>query len=184
MPFTKKYKRSFTGKLVAKKSKNITDSYKEFFDWKKSTGIKMITENTLLAYFTILSNKLEPNSLLKAYLTIKSMLWKKENINIRHYNELNLFLKKNYSKEQDTTKCGVQNFSDGTLDKNLATPNKAMNNFLTMNIDSDNEKFATENSVEITDPLHLPVVEDSVLDPELCAMKHQSNLLDNQCKGV
>lgn len=80
----------------AKKPKNnCTDKYEEFLTWRKTVGINEVNETTLLAYFAILSNKLEPDVLLATYSTIKTMLWTKEKINIRYYEELNTFLKRN-----------------------------------------------------------------------------------------
>lgn len=106
---------------AAKKPKtNTTDKYSEYVNWQKSSGMKESNETTLLAYFTILSNKLEPNELLATYSTIKTMLWKKEKINIKHYEELNLFLKSNCQsstkqddeEEEETT---IRNFAEVTL---------------------------------------------------------------------
>lgn len=91
-----------------------------------------INENTLLAYFTILSNKLEPNALLEIYSTIKTMLWKKEKINIKQYDQLNLFLKHNcdYSEqsEQEVPRDFqvTQNFVDDASTENILPLNSEM----------------------------------------------------------
>lgn len=95
----------------------INDQYEEFVNWRETMGFSQINENTLLAYFAILSNKLRPDSLLFAYSIIKLNLWTREKINIRHYNELNQFLKrkchnKNHSSPNESETLTVSNCSD------------------------------------------------------------------------
>lgn len=104
---------SSASELNAKTSKSKTkcsDKYEEFVSWRETMGITNANENTLLAYFAILSNKLPSDTLLSAYSTIKLNLWTIERINIRHYNELNQFLKRkchdsktNNSKKSETS---------------------------------------------------------------------------------
>ncbi|KAJ3659618.1 hypothetical protein Zmor_011298 [Zophobas morio] len=79
--------------LLPLKSKNAYEKvYVSFQDWKNKNRIKEVTEDVILAFLDMRSQKLSPCSLWPEYSMLKATLKAKENIDIEKFEEIKTFL--------------------------------------------------------------------------------------------
>ena len=69
--------------------------YNQFLKWKANNDTTLTSENVLLAYFDFLSSKNAPNTVWSIWSMLKSMIKRRENINIKDFSELQGFIKTN-----------------------------------------------------------------------------------------
>ncbi|EFN70780.1 hypothetical protein EAG_00488 [Camponotus floridanus] len=80
--------------LLPQKSKvKYTTAYNNFIDWTITKNIKSFSENTMLAYFTQLSQMYKPSSVWATYSMLKATLNINNDINIQNYTKLTSFMK-------------------------------------------------------------------------------------------
>lgn len=106
--------------LLPQKSKEkYTAAYKNCIDWTVTKNIKSFSENTMLAYFTQLSQMYKPSSvsMLKTTLNINN------DINIYNYAKLTSFMKQ-LSKGYQPKKSKVLTSSQIKIFLNEAEDNK------------------------------------------------------------
>lgn len=84
------------GETVPEKSKKIYNStYDKYLKWRMDQGIEHSRdEDTLLAYFHMLSEKYVPSSLWSTYSMLRRMINNKEKFDIEKYSELMAFIKR------------------------------------------------------------------------------------------
>lgn len=76
-------------------------TYKHFMEWREEKNVKSFSENVFLAYFNELAKKYQPSSLWSTYSMLKSTVISKNNINLKNYDKLVAFLK----RQSDGYKC-------------------------------------------------------------------------------
>ncbi|XP_063932285.1 uncharacterized protein LOC135144234 [Zophobas morio] len=81
--------------LLPLKSKNAYEKvYVSFQDWKNKNRIKEVTEDVILAFLDMRSQKLSPCSLWPEYSMLKATLKAKENIDIEKFGAVISYIKK------------------------------------------------------------------------------------------
>lgn len=81
--------------LLPEKSKSIDEkTYKTFMEWRAAEKINSFSENVLVAYFKLISEKKAPSTLWSTYSMLKTTINNNHNVNIKNYGKLITFLKK------------------------------------------------------------------------------------------
>lgn len=81
--------------LIPEKSKRQYEKcYGEFKDWCDKQNVKTMSENILLAYLMQKSNVVKSSTLWSIYSMLKCMLNIRDNIDIKQFSKLVLFLKR------------------------------------------------------------------------------------------
>ncbi|XP_063391499.1 uncharacterized protein LOC134677015 isoform X4 [Cydia fagiglandana] len=80
--------------LPMKSKEKYIATYENFISWRKEKNITSFGEDVLLSYFEEMSAKYKPTSLWAFYSMLKSGLKRRDNVNIKEYDQLRVFLKK------------------------------------------------------------------------------------------
>ena len=121
-PHIKKKAEDMTLELLPTKSKaTYLKAYDSFIEWKKSEGVTSWSNDTMMSYFGVLSEKYSPTSLWKIYSMLKATIFRKHHIDIGNYVGLKKFVCKQgvgyQSKQAETfTSEEIQKFIDTATD--------------------------------------------------------------------
>jgi hypothetical protein len=107
---------------LPEKSKNkYIAVYEQFVNWKTEHKAQSFSENVVIAYFLELSKKYQASTLWSKYSMLKTMIKTKNDIDIKSYNKLTAFLKRQSTgyqskKSKVLTAENVENFINDAPD--------------------------------------------------------------------
>lgn len=80
--------------LPPKSKERYLNTYEKFMKWRDEKHTKSLSENVLLAYFSLLRQTMQPNSLWSVYSMLRTVILNKDNVNLKNYTNLTAWLKR------------------------------------------------------------------------------------------